>query len=195
MMILPLCIIELTDPDDREIMTRVYIDYNRYMFKIAFQILHIESNAEDVVQDCWKSWCNPRDIKRIKLLYRKSAEELRLFIASSTKNKSYTFYNSEKKRLQPIEQKVDLFAATPFEKVPSTEETIEAKSRLQEIVKGIEALPAYQREMMRMRFLEGYETNEIAEMTGMKENAIRSILSQARSKLKLNLAMEEDSNG
>ena len=48
----------------------------------------------------------------------------------------------------------------------------------------IDSLPNLQRTIMRMKDIEGYETDEIAEITGCGPEAIRSNLSRARKKVR-----------
>lgn len=48
----------------------------------------------------------------------------------------------------------------------------------------INSLPHLQRTIMRMKDIEGYETDEIAEITGCGPEAIRSNLSRARKKVR-----------
>ncbi|MDR1004631.1 MAG: RNA polymerase sigma factor [Prevotellaceae bacterium] len=50
----------------------------------------------------------------------------------------------------------------------------------------IDALPTLQRTIMRMKDIEAYETEEIADITGCAPDAIRSNLSRARKKVRDN---------
>ena len=48
----------------------------------------------------------------------------------------------------------------------------------------INSLPTVQRTIMRMKDIEGYETDEITKITGCSSEAIRSNLSRARKKVR-----------
>ena len=48
----------------------------------------------------------------------------------------------------------------------------------------IDSLPNLQRAIMQMKDIQGYETDEIAEITGCGPEAIRSNLSRARKKVR-----------
>lgn len=54
----------------------------------------------------------------------------------------------------------------------------------QEALEAIQALPAKDRAVIHLYYYEGYQTAEIAQLTGEREGTIRSRLSRARGKLK-----------
>ena len=53
----------------------------------------------------------------------------------------------------------------------------------QSLMEAIGALPARDRAVLHLYYYEGYQTAEIAEMTGWREGTVRSRLTQARAKL------------
>lgn len=61
---------------------------------------------------------------------------------------------------------------------------MEIKDEIRLMHEIIDSLPNLQRTIMRMKDIEGYETDEIAEITGCGPEAIRSNLSRARKKVR-----------
>lgn len=64
------------------------------------------------------------------------------------------------------------------------EEVLEAQDEVQLVKHIIHSLPALQRSIMWMKDVEGYETEEIAAITGCNAEAIRSNLSRARKRVR-----------
>ena len=66
----------------------------------------------------------------------------------------------------------------------SVERLVELKDEVEIIRHIIESLPELQRITIRMKDVEGYENEEIAEITGSNVETVRSNLSRARKKVK-----------
>jgi len=66
----------------------------------------------------------------------------------------------------------------------SVEHLCELKDEVEIIRHIIETLPELQRNTIRMKDIEGYENEEIAEITGSNVETVRSNLSRARKKVK-----------
>ena len=64
------------------------------------------------------------------------------------------------------------------------ERLLEIKDEIHLMHEIIHSLPNLQRTIMQMKDIEGYETDEIAEITGCGPEAIRSNLSRARKKVR-----------
>lgn len=64
------------------------------------------------------------------------------------------------------------------------ERLLEIKDEIRLMHEIIHSLPNLQRTIMQMKDIEGYETDEIAEITGCGPEAIRSNLSRARKKVR-----------
>lgn len=64
------------------------------------------------------------------------------------------------------------------------ERLLEMKDEVRLMHEIIQSLPTLQRTIMQMKDIEEYETEEIAEITGCKAEAIRSNLSRARKKVR-----------
>ena len=64
------------------------------------------------------------------------------------------------------------------------ERLLEIKDEIRLMREIIDSLPTLQRTIMRMKDIEEYETEEIANITGCNPEAIRSNLSRARKKVR-----------
>jgi RNA polymerase sigma-70 factor (ECF subfamily) len=61
---------------------------------------------------------------------------------------------------------------------------LEQKDSLENVMKIIGRLPGLQQAVLRMKHVEGYEVEEIAELTGSTPDAVRMNLSRARRRVK-----------
>lgn len=166
------------------------------MHTAAYSILHDKNDVEDILHDCWMSWCNPRDLKKIRKLYQNQGSDLRQFVAGCIRNKCYTLLRGNKKRMERMYENEDHLAdANMAALTPSLEETVALRHEVREAYEGIHALPPYQRQLMKMRYIDEQTTSEIAIVTGMTINAINAILSKAKKRLKLDIKAEEDIHG
>lgn len=129
------------------------------------------SDAEDAVQEVMlKLW----NIRR-KLDEYNSVEALAM---TMTRNACMDVWRSKR----PDTLSLDVVQkASP---VATPERLLEEKDELL-LMKGIiESLPPLQQTIIRMKDVEEYETDEIAEITGCGQEAIRSNLSRARKKVR-----------
>lgn len=77
---------------------------------------------------------------------------------------------------------LDNLQVTSAEQTP--EQRLEHKDEYELIRHIVDALPGLQRIILQMKDVEGYETDEIAAITGCNAEAIRSNLSRARRKVR-----------
>lgn len=195
-MLLPLFIMELTDPNDREAMSRIYEDYCRYMYTTAYHILRNRNDAEDALHDCWMSWCNPNDIKKIRKLYQAPECGLRQFVATCIRNKCFNMLRSKKVRIQSIYENEDKLISKGTVKIVATlEETVELRQEVLEAFESIHSLPPYQRRVMKMRYIEEHAPIEIAGIMGTTINVVNAALSKAKKRLRLDIQPEGDMHG
>ena len=68
--------------------------------------------------------------------------------------------------------------------MPSPYTQLEQKDSIAHVMKIIDRLPDLQQTVLRMRHIDGFEIDEIAEITGSKPESVRMNLSRARKKVK-----------
>jgi RNA polymerase sigma-70 factor (ECF subfamily) len=88
-------------------------------------------------------------------------------------------------RLKVVQRKMENVADFSLESdSPSPYVQLEQKDSVAQVMKIIDRLPELQQNILRMRHIDGFEMDEIAELTGSKPEAVRMNLSRARKKVK-----------
>lgn len=136
----------------------------------ALKLTGNEDDAEDVVQEVMLKLWNIRE----KLNEYRSVESLAV---TMTHNLSMDVW----RRRRPS---MALNGITVREHSDTPEQILEGLDEMQLMHAIIASLPPLQQTIIRMKDIEEYETEEIAEITGCKPEAIRSNLSRARRKVR-----------
>ena len=84
-------------------------------------------------------------------------------------------------RVMNREVELDLILEVPDESLRMMEITLECE----EVIKAIRNLKPYHRDVLLMRFVDGLTNDEIAEVLGKDQGAVRTQVSRAREALKL----------
>lgn len=137
----------------------------------ALKLTDDVADAEDAVQEVMLKLWN----LRLKLDEYHSVEALAV---TMTRNACMDLWRSKRPGTYPLDsvQKASP-SATP-------ERLLEEKDEFRLMKEIIESLPPLQQTIIRMKDMEEYETEEIAEITGCAPEAIRSNLSRARKKVR-----------
>jgi RNA polymerase sigma-70 factor (ECF subfamily) len=140
------------------------------LYHVAMKILGNEHDAEDVVQESMlKLW-----LMRQHLSGYKSIEA---YAVQMTKNISLNKIRARK----PVTENW-------FDDVPETarkpDQQAEEKDSVEMVSRIIENLPDMQKMIIQLRDIEGYQPEEIAEITGCEIATVRVNLSRARKKVK-----------
>lgn len=140
------------------------------LYRIAYYILEDESDAEDAVQEVYlKLWESRGGLDGIN--------SPKAYCIRMIKNLCLDRMRQSQRLTFPEE--------IPDEgRKPTAEEDIDAKRRLDKVLKAVKSLPERQRQVLILRTVEGLSYEEIAERTGMAGLTCRVLLSRARSKLK-----------
>lgn len=85
---LPLCILELSDSSDKQMMLELYEWYGHFMYKVALGCTHSEQDAEDVVHNTWLSLCSQASLDTLRKLSGETALETQEYLARCVRNKS-----------------------------------------------------------------------------------------------------------
>ncbi len=146
---------------------RLYNQYSKAMYNLAYRILNNREDAEDILQeaftDCFRNIGSFRFESTFgawlkKILVNKCINQLK-------------------------KKKIDL---TLCETLPSqiNEEEAEVKYDTKKIFKGIEMLPDGYRIILTLYLLEGYDHSEISQILGISESTSKSQYSRAKGKLR-----------
>lgn len=141
------------------------------LLNYARQLSDDSSDAEDAVQEVMLKLWNLRS----KLEEYRSIEALAM---TMTHHLCMDLWRARRPDALPIDHvQAPSASATP-------ERLLEEKDEYRLMREIIDSLPTLQRTIIRMKDIEEYETEEIAEITGCNAEAIRSNLSRARKKVR-----------
>lgn len=142
------------------------------MFRFALSLLNNRQEAEDVVQEVYlKMWS-----MRTDLIKYKSTEALMMTI---TKNLCLDKLKSKKNKAFSLNESMDgpVFVDDPGKKAENSD-------LVSKVIEAITKLPDQQKTIVHLRDIEGYDFEEIANMTGFDMNYLRVNLSRGRKKIR-----------
>ena len=141
------------------------------MYRLALRILNNAAEAEDSVQQTMmKMWQRKDELNRV--------ENVRAFVIKSMQNDCL----NRLKKVKTIERHHGQFGKMQ----PLSTEI--SQGDMVEIIKGeINKLPEKQRMIIQLCDVEGFDTKEIAEIVEIDEGAVRTNLSRARQKVKMQI--------
>ncbi len=141
------------------------------MFRLALRLLVSKEAAEDATQEViLKIWTRKDKLK--------DYANVEAFMISVTKNYCLDQLKSKKNsNLKLVHTNYD-------NNELSVHTQLELQDEIVQIERIVEMLPEQQKVIFQLRDIEDYDYSEIAEITKMKEAAIRVALSRARKKIK-----------
>ena len=141
------------------------------LYRFALSFIRRTDEAEDVVQEVGiKLW-----ERRSELDTMRSVEA---YAMSAVRNRCLDYARSPHSRTSEMIEAYD----APHEETPY--KTLEQADMAAFVRKLIDRLPEQQQMVIRLRDIEGYELDEIAEIVGINEGAVRTNLSRARQKIR-----------
>ena len=140
------------------------------MFYVAKGILRDGPDAEDAVHQAFLSI-----LENFEKLPEVESPKTQAYVVTVTERKAIDILRAEKSY---VETEMDQFSG---ELPPPGESGLE---------EAIARLPARYREVMLLRYQQGYETKELARMMNIKQESVEKLLWRAKTRLKR--IMEED---
>ena len=141
------------------------------MYRFALAFIKRADEAEDIVQEVGLKLWERRD--ELETLHNVEAYAL-----SSVKNRCLDYARSPLSRTDELTETDEVaHEQTPYKSLEQTDMVVFVR-RL------IARLPEQQQMVIRLRDIEGYELDEIAEITGINEGTVRVNLSRARQKIR-----------
>jgi RNA polymerase sigma-70 factor (ECF subfamily) len=146
---------------------RLYNQYSKAMYNLAYRILNNREDAEDILQEAFVDCFRNLNTFRFESTF---GAWLKKIIVNKCIN-------------QLKKKKIDL---TLCENLPADiyEEDNEAIYDTTKIFKGIEMLPHGYRVILTLYLLEGYDHSEISQILGITESTSKSQYSRAKEKLR-----------
>jgi RNA polymerase sigma-70 factor (ECF subfamily) len=147
------------------------IPLRKQLFSYAQRLLDNVDDAEDIVQEVFlKLW-----------LMRGELEQYNSIPAFSMQMTKHLCLNRLKVS-QRQQEELNEFTLISDAETPYI--LLEQKDSVEHVMRIIDQLPALQQTILRMKHVDGFEVEEIAELTGSNPEAVRMNLSRARKKVK-----------
>lgn len=169
------------ETNERDFVLSLYMQYKKYMFGKAMEILKNKSDAEDAVQTVMVNI-----IHNIEKFSGKSEKEIKSQIVIYTRNASINLYNHNKRKLSREEEEIPEITdmQIDLDRLVITNETV----RL--VQKTLLQLPEEMCDAVSLVYAHGYSNVEAAHILGITANALGLRLYKARKKI-LEIAGEE----
>jgi RNA polymerase sigma-70 factor (family 1) len=181
-----ICLLALIAQQDRNALARLFDRYAPVVHAIAFKILGITEEAEEIVLDVFSQvWRNARtyDSKRARV-------DTWLFLL--TRSRALDRLRSLQRRMRvttasTIAAKVELQVCTS-----NPEEEIVINERRATVHRALAKLPDEQKQVLEMTYYQGLSHREIADLTGISLGTIKTRIRLGLSKLRGILTTEDD---
>lgn len=150
----------------------LYHTYKRLMLYIAHEILHDQQDAEDAVHDAFL-----RLAEMIEKISDVDCPETRSLVGIITKGKAIDLYRKQRQ----------------VETLPLEEWSAAATSQAEGIAQGdavaraIAALPQRERDVLLLKYDQGYGNSEIGALLGLRPEHVSQIAHRAKEHLRKNL--------
>lgn len=180
----PLFILELNDPDDKQMMLDIYQEFDKYMFTIAYSYTRNEKDAEDVVHNAWLSLCSVKTLETLRKISKEKPLEKKRYIARCVRNKSVDLLRKRSKIKSnevPLENEELAYMSTAEN---GLDFHLMLQAEVEDCLTGIQSLPPKQKQYLTMHYIENLSYREIAQSTGKTEDSIRSQISNAIKNLR-----------
>lgn len=172
---IPIIILAIEDPDDREYMASLYITYNRLMYSEIKKIVKYSWNVEDVLQISLEKL-----IDKIKLLRTFERNRLVSYIISTCRNNAYSY---NKKLSSTTEYEIMEDDGADFNSNP-LEELILKKEQDSILLDAWYNLDERSRYFLESKYILDKTDAEIAASLNIKASSVRMNLTRSRNKLK-----------
>lgn len=170
-MLIYLSIIEAEEDKGR--FQLLYHTYKRLMLYIAYEILHDQQDAEDAVHEAFL-----RLAEIIEKISDVDCPETRSLVGIITKGKAIDLYRKKQRQFGPL----------PLDKYntvmpPQTEGVAQRDA----VARAIAALPRRQRDILLLKYDQGFDNREIARMMDMTVENVRKTIQRTKAQLRKNL--------
>ena len=153
-------------PEDRSKFEFLYMEYRGLMFHVANKILHNEQDAEDMVHQAFL-----KVAENIEKIGDPKCPKTQGYIVTIAENKAIDLYRRRQKR-QVVELSDDLPGVTAIYEGENT------------LAACILKLPARYREVILLRYYQGYSVKEVAAILGLSLSAASKLNQRAKNRLR-----------
>lgn len=162
----------IDSPEDQDKFELIYRKYRNLMYYGANQKLHNHFDSEDAVHQAFLSI-----IKHISKIHDIDSPKTRSYIVLITERKAIDIMRTSHR-----DKIVELNEATAGICVPLPGD--------HGVADAMARLPAEYREVLMLKFDNGFSTRELAQMLGISESGVRKLIGRARKALEKELEQE-----
>lgn len=162
----------IDDPIDKSRFIQIYEEYQKIMYYTAYRILGDQKDTEDVVHDSF--------LKLIEILPQ--IEEVRChktksLLVTIVERKAIDLYRKRKirKTISLNEEYINVPHITDIEDIPTRTD----------LGKALALLPTRSRQLLLLKYYNGYSEKEIASILSMGYASVRKEIQRAKKKLQL----------
>lgn len=158
-------------PEDKQKFQRIHDRYLGLMLHVAKRVLGSGRDAEDAVQEAFIAIA-----KNISKFSDPACSKTQSYVVTIVENKAIDIYRARRRR--------------PAEPLNEETEGIPFRVEGHALADAIARLPARYRELILLKYAEGYTDRELIKMLGLSYGGVRSL--DARAKKKLKALLEEE---
>ena len=166
---IPILIPAIEDENDRQFMTRLYLDYRWLIFSKVNQIVHDTSIAEDVVHDVIIKL-----IDKLDIISSMEKRRLAAYIAETAKTTAID-YVRKYARIEPVSKVIDTIQETG-----EIENQAIRTMDLEDLKQTWPLLKGETRELLSRKYFLQQSDEEIADTFGVKPGSVRMMMTRAR---------------
>lgn len=149
----------------------IWIPLAERFYRVAFHLLESGQDAEDAVQELYlKLWAARSSLGSIRNPFAYGVSILKNICIDRIRRQSA-------RKAEPLEK------APPLETAPGQGRS-EMKDTLRYLLGEMEKLPPNQRDVLKMRAVDGLEYEEISQRTGLSQVHVRVLVAKARKTLR-----------
>lgn len=153
-------------PEERQTFERLYQKYQGLMYYVANRILNNSHEAEEVVHDAFLAV-----LENFSAISEVESPKTKSFLVTVVENKAINLYNRKKRH--------------PQEDIPPTmADPADMERRAEDpLARCILRLPPKYREVILLRYEQGFSPKEVAKITGCSIDAAYKLEQRAKAKL------------
>ena len=175
-----LAFLMIRDESDREFVKDLYIKYEQMMYKIAYNILHNSTDAEDAVQNTIIKIID--NLEKIRAI---DSKETRFYLSFVTENAAKDIQRKANHLPESVEDLGELEADI------SVEDSVMLKIDFERLKTAMRSLPENEHQILFLNLTMGHSPAEIAGLHGISSNTARQKIFRAKHHLKQILEEEE----
>lgn len=174
MLMMYLSIVET--PEERSLFEQIYYTYRKQMFFVAISILNDEILAEDALQEAFMGIA-----KQITLFRNMPEQNRKAYVLTAAKNAAINIGKQEQ-RVNQLYTSFDDAAVVSYRDQVLDEQIY--RETCQTLFAAISKLPAFQRDILMLKYANNMNCAQIALALGKKPSTVRKELSRARKALR-----------